>query len=88
MDSEEIARHIREQERLGKRGSFESEKRHEKYEVLRKIQKFAEREDFEGFSALLDTLNVTDVDRRRVAIAQFYQMVSDCKRKERAKPQR
>jgi len=37
---------------------------------------------------MLGTLNVKDVDRRHVAVAQFYQMVSDYKKKGHAKPRR
>jgi hypothetical protein len=81
MDSEEIARHIKEQEHKGKRGVFDAEARRAKSKILSNVQEFAKREDFEGFSRLLDTLNVKDVERRRVAVAQFYQMVSDYKKK-------
>lgn len=88
MDSEEIARHIQEQEHKGKRGVFDAEARREKSKILRNIQEFAKCQDFEGFSRMLDTLNVKDVERRRVAVAQFYKMVSDYKRKGSAKPQR
>jgi hypothetical protein len=88
MDSDEIARHIKEQEHKGKRGVFDAEVRREKSKILSNIQELASYEDFEGFSRLLDTLNVKDVERRRVAVAQFYQMVSDCKKKEHAKPRR
>ncbi len=88
MDSEEIARHIQEQERKRKRGVYDAEARREKSKILRNVQEFAKYEDFEGFSRMLDTLNVTDVERRRVAVAQFYQMVRDYKRKGSAKPRR
>jgi len=88
MDSEEIARHIKEEEHKGKRGAFDAEARREKKEILRNIQEFAKFEDFEGFSRLLDTLNVKDVERRRVAVAQFDQMVSDYKKKGQPKPRR
>jgi hypothetical protein len=88
MDREEIARHIREQEHTGKRGVFDAEARREMSRTLRNIEEFAKCDDFEGFSRMLDTLNVKDVDRRRVAVAQFYQMVSDYKRRGHAKPQR
>jgi hypothetical protein len=89
MDREEIARHIKEEERRGKkRGVIDTEARREKKEILRNVQEFAKREDFEGFSRMLDALNVKDVERRRVAVAQFYQMVSDYKQKGHAKPRR
>ncbi|MFZ0964124.1 MAG: hypothetical protein WAO35_24930 [Terriglobia bacterium] len=88
MDSEEIARHIKEQEHKGKRGVFDAEARREKSKLLRNIQEFAKNEDFEGFSQMLDMLNVKDVERRRVAVAQFYKMVSDYKQKGQPKPRR
>jgi hypothetical protein len=88
MDSEEIARHIREQEHRSKRGVFDAEARREMSRTLRNVVEFVKCEDFEGFSRMLDTLNVKDLDRRRVAVAQFYQMVSDYKRKGHAKPRR
>jgi hypothetical protein len=88
MDSEEIARHIKEQEQKRKRGVSDAEVRLEKSKTLRNVQELARREDFEGFSRMLDTLNVKDVERRRVAVAQFYEMVSDYKKKGRVKPRR
>ena len=88
MDSEEIKRHIREQEHLGKSGVFNEEARQEMSKTLRNIEELARCEDFDGFSRMLDELNVKDVDRRRVAVAQFSQMVSDYKRKGHARPRR
>jgi NADH:ubiquinone oxidoreductase subunit E len=88
MDSDEIARHIKEQEHKGKRGVLDAEAPREKSKTLRNVQELAKYEDFEGFSRMLDTLNVKDVERRRVAVAQFYQMVSDYKKKGHRKPRR
>jgi hypothetical protein len=50
MDSEEMARHIKEQEHEGKRGVFDAEARREKSKILRNVQELAKCEDFEGFS--------------------------------------
>jgi hypothetical protein len=50
MESEEIARHIKEEEHKGKRGVFDAEVRREKVKILSTVQEFAKREDFEGFS--------------------------------------
>jgi hypothetical protein len=88
MDSEEIARHIKEQEHKGKRGVFDAEARREKAQVLINVQELARCEDFEGFVRMLDALNVKDVERRRVAVAQFSQMVSDYKKQGQPKPRR
>jgi pantothenate kinase len=88
MDSEEIARHFKEQTHTDKKGGFDAEKRRERAETLRNIERCVENEDFEEFSSLLDSLNVKDVERRRVAVAQFYQMVSDKKKKKSAQRER
>jgi len=81
VDSEEIARHIREQEHTGKRGAFDAEKRREHSRTLSNVEKCVENENFDEFCSLLDSLNVTKVEKRRVAVAQFYQMVSEHRRK-------
>jgi hypothetical protein len=78
----------KEQEHKGKRSAFDAEARREKSKVLSNVQELAKYEEFAGFPRLLDTLNVKDVERRRVAVAQFYQMVSDYKKKGHSKPRR
>ncbi len=81
MDSEEIKRHFQDETRKSKRGAPDKEKRREMDEVLANVKRCVANDNFEEFSSLLDSLNVTDVQARRVAVAQFYQMVSDYKRK-------
>jgi len=88
MESNEIKKHFQEETRKSKRRAPDKEKRREREEVLGNIKRCVENENFEEFSSLLDTLNVTDVQARRVAVAQFYQMVSDYKRKKSSQRER
>ncbi len=82
MDSEEISKHFREETRTKKRAIPDVESRRGISKVRRAIEEFAKHEDFESFSRIiLDGLDVKDVEKRRVAAALFYQMVSDYKKK-------
>jgi hypothetical protein len=80
MESEEIKKHFRQETRSKKKAIPDRESRQEISTIRSQIEEFAKHEDFESFNKLLERL-VKDVDRRRVAVAQFFQMVSDYKKK-------